>query len=60
VWLLDDLDTLAARERVPVRRVAGDAVQHLLPVFEPSPPADVARGLRPYWDYISLVAQMGR
>ncbi len=55
VWLLEDLDALWRRQRVPVRRRAGDAVEHLLPVLEPSPLADVARGIRPHWDYVGLL-----
>ena len=63
VWLLEDLDALSRRERVRVRGRAdgGDgesrAIPHVLPVLEPSPLADVARGIRPYWDYLRLVTQ---
>ena len=55
VWLLEDLDALWRRERVPVRRRTRGAVEHLLPVLEPSPLADVARSIRPHWDYVRLL-----
>ncbi len=57
VWLLEDLDGLMRRERVPVRRRESDAVEHLLPVVEPSSLADVARGALPHWHYLSLLGR---
>lgn len=55
VWMLEDLDALTRGERVPVRSIVGSVVRHRLPVLEPSPLLDIARGRTPYWDYVSLL-----
>lgn len=55
VWLLADLDALWRGERVPIRRHTTRSVEHLLPVLEPSTLTEVARGVRPHWDYLRLI-----
>ena len=60
LWLLDDLDALQRRERVPVRSWEGGTLCHCLPVLAPAPLADVARGRSPYWDYLRLLPLLSK